>query len=225
MRKWCLTVVLVFGTFCLLSTYGWAIIPGNGSGNGYTGDGTGNGRYTSESQTSGNQVIEDYVIEGAGHFLEAKIHIATFSNILELAKPEKPNFSEQQQAIADALVSIRAAKQTYLKLIDKANNTPYDWEMLVRLYYFDYEWFRRYYKLNREIFEPVVRYLSCGDITGYYKDTYTRFCHIENTILTIKGEVDANKLIDGPNIWHLNEYSAETLMAAQYVSRVFAALK
>ena len=138
----------------------------NGSGQGYP-DGDG------DKSSVNNISIENYVIQGAGYFLQASSCIQSILNRVEMQDFNGFYFSEIEQLVYRAYFNIIFARMTYEQLVQLAESTPYNREFISRLTGFDYQSFLENNGLNAVVFNKVREYLEMGDITGSFKHTYS----------------------------------------------------
>ena len=133
-------------------------------------------------------------------------------------------YEELNKIVDSALENIINANATYYILIQIAQDTPYDMEVILKLKSFDYQDFMTEYSLNSDIFKEVEGYLKNGDITGTFIRIYTNFIKIKRLLLSIKYEVSLNKMPTLSKIWEVNEEASRTLTFGQYITRIFYAL-
>jgi len=113
------------------------------------------------------------------------------------------------------------ANTLYAQLLEKANRTPYCYETLFKLFFFDYYGFQAKRNLNPRVFREVINYLSYGDIRGVYSILYKRTVKILADLENLNIAVNDGTLPDMRQMWSLNQYYAETLLFGQYVAEVF----
>jgi len=197
----------------------FAYIFGNGSGGGY-GGGLGSGD-TAAVKNGG--IIEYFIIEGAGFYLDAYSEILTYLNRLELSYGRVDKF-DWLPILDRAIMKIENAIVTYYILIQIAEVTPYNETVIEKLKTFDYQQFIVERGLNENIFKEVEKYLKNGDITGLYRRIHSRFKEIRGLLLSIRHDVSLYKMPPLPDNWRLNELCSITLVSGQYMSYVFYAL-
>ena len=191
------------------------IILCNGAGGGYGEAGGG------ESLIYGGSLIENYIIAGAGYYLEAYSSILSFFNRVELAGENTRDFYQWQLILYKAITRVNQAEAAYDLLIREAETTPYNETVLLKLKNFDYARFRVDSKLKIEIFQEVETYLQPGDITGVFKRIRASLKEIHSRLKNIYEEVSLNKMPPLVSLWDLNELCSSTLLFGQYVTRVF----
>jgi hypothetical protein len=208
------SIVFVAVVTCLLMTGTiYALIYGNGSGDGY--------QPPKAPVSVGDNSIETYIEMGGGYFLKSHSDIQLFLNKVEMSNINGSDYNEWQGILKSALGNMRNAKETYDLLIKTAEATPYNQEVITRLEKFDYASFAQANDLNGIIFKEVEQRLGAGDITGFYKSAYTGMCAIEKLLISVQDEVSINKMPGLRVLWKLNGLYAETMMAGQYVAMVF----
>jgi hypothetical protein len=194
----------------------YALIYGNGSGDGYQPPRTG--------INVGENSIETYIEIGGGYFLKSHSDMLLLLHKVEMSNIDGSDYNEWQSIIKSALDNMRKAKETYGLLIKTAEATPYNQEVIAVLAKFDYVSFAQANDLNEVIFKKVEQHLAAGDITGYYKSAYAALCGIEKLLVLVQDEVSLNKMPGLPLLWKLNGLYADKLIAGQYVAMVFNAI-
>jgi len=217
-----LKTLILCMTIFLFSAEAFSVILTNRGGDAYGDDGGGNLNCMDIKE---NSIIEGYIEEGGGYFLNALSNIITISNRIEMSNLQGIDYEELKKIVDSALNNIRNAKYTYYLLIQTALYTPYDQEVITKLKIFKYQAFMTKHSLNSVIFKEVEGYLMNGDITGTFIRIYNSFIKIEILLLSIKYEVVLNKMPSLPAIWEVNEEASNTLYFGQYITRVFYALQ
>jgi hypothetical protein len=209
----------LMGTFILMifSMNIFSYILQNGSGQGYP-DGDG------DKSSVNNISIENYVIQGAGYFLQASSCIQSLLNRVEMQDFNGFYFSELEQLVYRAYFNIILARMAYEQLIQLAESTPYNREFISQLKGFDYRSFMEKNGLNAVVFNKVREYLEKGDITGSFKHTYSNLCALENLLWAIKKGIEVNQTPELSLLWKLNETCAETSLFGSYAARIFNAI-
>ena len=204
----------------MIYTMGFSYIYLNGSGRGFedpddtdTADGV-------KSELKISFLVE----ECAGYFLNGYSDYLAFLNRIELQNLNGISYTECQQILDSAISNIKNARYSFETLIQKAENTPYKKDVVLKLISFDYDDFMEQNGLNTEIFKKVEYYLSEGDIIGNYNLAYNSICTIEEMLNSIKNELLLNEIPELSNLWKLNEIFSEALIYGQYVARVFYAI-
>jgi hypothetical protein len=213
-------IKLLVVTFVLvLWCYAFPYIKNNGAGGGYGGDGE-----TTDGTHGENMTIENYIVEGAGHFFRAKKDIQELLEIVELQDVQGIDFENMNRAVDSALLNMNLAVDTYDSLIAAAEATPYNETVLCKLRYFNYFGYMWEHGLNWIVFNRVELYLGNGNITGVFKYSRSRFLEARQLLNTVKEELSLNKLPATPVFWQLNETFDEISLFGSYVARVFASL-
>jgi hypothetical protein len=207
-----LAVIFVLTLFC----YAFPYIKNNGAGGGYGGDG--------ESMDGKNMPIENYIVEGAGHFLRTKKDIQELLEIVELQDVQGVNFENMNRVVDNALLNINHAIETYDNLIETAESTPYNETVLSKLRYFNYFGYMIENGLNWIVFNKVEAYLRNGNITGVFKHSRSMFLEVRQLLNNIKEELSMQRLPEISVFWKLNETCDEISLFGSYVARVFASL-
>ncbi|MCP4216306.1 MAG: hypothetical protein GY765_16780 [bacterium] len=206
----------------MCTLYGFPAIYHNGSGDGYQDSDNGKESFGYANESN---VIDTHIENGAGYFLSAHSDILKFSNMVEMARQKGTTPSQWLEVLDSAVLNIKNARTSYSLLINEAEATQYDWNVVYQLWFFEYTAFRRQYGLNSVVFNRVVDYLEYGDITGLYRRAYNRLGVVGKMLETISDSVARSGAPLLSDIWKLNEYCAETLMEGQYIARVFYSIK
>jgi hypothetical protein len=207
-----LAVIFVLTLFC----YAYPYIKNNGAGGGYGGDG--------ENTDGKSMTIENYIVEGSGHFLCAKKDIQELLKIVELQDVQGIDFENMNRVVDNALLNINHAVETYDSLIETAEATPYNETVLSKLRYFNYFGYMMENGLNWIVFNKVEAYLRNGNITGVFKHSHSRFLEVKQLLNNIKEEVSMQRLPDISVFRRLNETCDKISLFGSYVARVFASL-
>ena len=219
-RNLILKVFLVFSISIMVQINLLSYIYHNGSGSGYEGGSGGSSLDTGKVSSISNS-IEGYIIEGAGYYLKANAGIQSLLNLVELQDMNGTDDAEMTRSVIAALDNITRARETFAKLIETAEATPYNPVVIDRLNKFDYDTFMTVNKLNPVIFNELASYLSRGDITGTFKHSYAGLCSLEKFLISIKEGLAMNQLPLLPVLWQLNETCAQTTLFGSYAARVF----
>jgi hypothetical protein len=214
-NRYLLTLLMGIAILMVCSGYLLPYVSLNGSGSGYE-SGIPNG-----GKGIGTNVIESYVVESAGYYMEAKSSIETILNRIEYKDVKGMDYDELLLLVDNALVKIQAAAATFEQLIVIAEKTPYNQAVIEQLKSFDYYKFMEENSLIPVIFKESVQYLSRGDITGVYKYTYQSLKAIEALLITVKKALSLGNLPGIPVFWQLNEQCCRTSLFGSYCARVF----
>lgn len=205
----------------------------NGAGGGYCDPATDPDCNGTTSTSSGSaaiiisntsSMIECYIEEGAGYFLNAFSNILALSNRVEVSNISGIDYNELQSIVETGLTNVQNAKSTYYLLIMTAESTPYNPTVISKLKDFDYREYLIKNSLNSAVFEEVEAYLKKGDITGTFKRLYSSLSIMEGLLLSIKDKTGCRRMPDISKLWQLNETASNNLIFGGYVARVFAEL-
>lgn len=169
--------------------------------------------------------IEQLVINSAVLFLEANQEIQSFLAQYEGQDADVLNFQSMQSPASAALSKISQAVSAYNNLAGAAKATPYNWGIIYRLWFFDYDGYMYQYGLNRTIFRQVKGYLWYGDINGVFDEMRRRVVKIESLLEQITASLNSDRFPELDVVWTLNETLSETSLFGSYVARVFKAIK
>jgi len=213
-----LTLFIVAG---LMNLNIFSYVALNGAGGGYVNSDEGDNGSIQENFFNTEKSIEMYIVEGSGYYLGA---VACINNILQLYEVQDLSgidFYRFNRMLDQALINMDKAITTFSTLIMKAENTPYNKEVLEKLAVFDYDAFMLENRLNNDIFQQVEGYLESGRITGVFKHTHENLLNIKGLLESIKSHASVNRLPNVNTMWQLNEQCLETSYFGSYVARVF----
>ena len=209
--------VICFGFF-IIGNFCFSYYYFNGSGSGYNVD-------TQPPGIQDHISMEILVTEGASYFLKTHANVQILLNQVECRDLKGIDFEAINSLIKEALNNIAYTKLTFEELIEAAERTPYDIDVIEKLNKFDYETFLKERGLNPFIFGTVRDYLVEGDITGTFKHAYFNFKEIKQLLLNIQSSVLENRLPDLEIFWRINELCAEETLFGSYIARIFNEMK
>lgn len=184
-----------------------------------------NGTDDPKNSLSSMYAMDNYVIDGAGYFLEAYSKTLLLMKKIEWGNKEGLNTDELKRLLDDALKNMESARESYVNLIRMAETTPYNLAIIEKLKSFDYDAFQKTHGLNPGVFATVKKYLGNGDIR---KLCYELFSDIEGIIRLlnqVKGQFDAGNYTPVKEIWTLNDTFSTVLLFGQYVSQVLYSIQ
>ncbi len=215
-------VLLVLFTAIIFAVNVYPYINFNGVGGGYGSGGQGE---SPGIQSVESQSIEYYIQAAATYYLEANSHIQTLLKLVEQQDLQGIDYNKLQSEVKRALVSMQMARDTYGQLIRKAEATPYNETVLVKLRDFDYESFMEKNGLNPILFGLVRQYLQNGDITGMFKRTHADVTVMIDLLVKIRDIVSQYRLPDISLFRQLNETQALSSVFGSYAARVFSEIQ
>jgi hypothetical protein len=190
-----------------------AVIYFNGAGGNFGGG--------SESTLLQEKTIRDYVIEGAGYFLESYSGFLLFLNKVELNELQGLDYNEVQMILNSAIEKMENARDIYTRLKQEADVTPYNPDMIDQLMNFDYDDFQETNHLVAPIFKQVEYYLEKGNIREMFDEALLDMEKILDIASLIKGRIDRGEFPEVSRLWELNEFCSVSLLFGQYAARVF----
>ncbi|MDQ1355074.1 MAG: hypothetical protein QG657_5383 [Acidobacteriota bacterium] len=168
--------------------------------------------------------LENYVVQGAGYFLDSYANTLLFMKKLELGGESSLKEADTSLLLDVALKNMEQANKTYLELKRLADITPYNVSAIDGLMKFDYENFRTVYDIEDKSFDRARAFLGKGDIRAIYGamvyDTET----ILKLLLRVKAQLLAGTFPSTWDVWKLDRAYSDTARFGQYVSRIFDAL-
>jgi hypothetical protein len=177
-----------------------------------------------KQENSAVETIKGYVVGGAGYFLESYSDFVLFLNKIEIGELGVLNYDELKMILDNAIKKMEYAKNEYIHLKKKADDTPYNQNVVQQLLKFNYEVFQKRNRLIGPVFNRVQFFLSSGDIREMYGDVLSQTVEILNIANLIKTKIEAKEFPDLSNLYRLNEVCSESLIFSQYVARVFRKL-
>jgi len=202
----------------MINNYCFPWILGNGSSGGYNED-------TQPPGIQGTLSMEILLIDGAGYFMKARSNVQAFLYMFELQDMKSIDYIKFDRLVNKAFIDIIIAGLTFEALIEVAEATPYNLNVIEQLNRFDYDTYLNENDLNPFIFGIVRDYLEKGDITGTFKYLYQRLKEIRQMLLIIRESTTENLLPELTICWKLNERCAETTLFGSYIARIFKAIK
>jgi len=179
---------------------------------------------TAGAYPTASLTIRELIIKGAGAFLKAQADINSLSEKVELSDLDGVYWAVIQGVVNAALENMYQARYYYRELEIKANQTPYNFNVIIKLIYFHYDCFQYENGLIKDVFSEVKGYLSNGDIRGAYSHISAYFDTLIYILEVIKKDVDAGTIPANAVMWELNQTGAKVHMFGQYIARVFEAL-
>jgi len=211
-------VLLVAFTAIIFTVNVYPFINFNGAGGGYGSGGQGE---SPGIQSMEYQSIEYYIQAAGTYYLEANSHVQTLLKLVEQQDLQGINYISMQLVVKWALEDMQMAKDTYAQLIRKAEATPYNETVLVKLRDFDYDSFMEKNGLNPVLFGLVRQYLQNGDITGMFKCAYVDVTAMIDILVKIRDTVSQYRLPGISLFRQLNEKQALSSVFGSYAARVF----
>lgn len=175
--------------------------------------------------STGSLTIREIIIKGAGAFFKAQGSIKTLSEKVELSDLDGIDFGVTRETLKTALDNMYNARYYYQLLEIKANQTPYNFNVIIKLIYFDYNGFQYENGLIKDVFDEVKVYLGNGDIRGAYSRISAYFDSLIGILETIKKDMDAGIFPANTDLWKLNQICAKVHMFGQYIAMVFETIK
>ncbi len=169
-----------------------------------------------DSQTS----LDNYVIDGAGYFLEAYSNTLLLMKKIEWSNKEGLKVDELNLLVDRALKNMESAREAYGNLTRAADSIPYNQSIIEKMKRFDYDAFQKENSLNPEVFSEVKVYLANVQIRKLYYYFSSNIEEITGLLKQVKGQFDTGNFTPIKEIWKLNGLFSESLLFGQYVSQV-----
>ncbi|MCP4146105.1 MAG: hypothetical protein GY757_00005 [bacterium] len=165
--------------------------------------------------------LKHLIVEGGGYFFQSSAAFHQLLSQYELSEIKGADFNAMKMSLKTAVVDLERAHETYRQLKDLAYMTPYNQEVIDKLFAFKYFQFREARGLVPVIFRDVWRHLVFGDVRGVYEEFHYRTGQILETLTAIQKDVDAGIMPDLDTLWRINQEYAEFKLFGQYVAEVF----
>jgi len=214
-----LRILLVITALTIFSTNSFALWWCNNSGSSY--NSSDDGLSSPSSLVAG---IDQYIVEGAGYFLDSYSYMLQFMRKVELSANQEMNYQELSQLLDAALGNMRQSRDTYKLLKETAETTPYNPVVIEALKNFDYDRHCEINGLNKEIFTGVKSYLIDGRVTGIYGKLLADMDAMLYLLKLIKQNTDNNLFPPVKVVRKLNQTYSTALLFGQYVAGVFESL-
>jgi hypothetical protein len=211
-----LKILLVMTALMIVNTNSFAIWWCNNTDGAFNGSG--------EDISASTDLIEQYIAEGAGYFLDSYSCTLQFMRKVELAINRELNYPELNQLLDSALTNMEQARATYKLLKETADQTSYNPAVIDALKNFNYDMYCYSNGLNREIFNGVKSYLIRGQVREIYGKLLSDMGTIIDLLQTVKKNIDNNLFPPVGTVRQLNQTFSTSLLFGQYVAGVFEAL-
>jgi len=174
--------------------------------------------------TVASSSIGQSIVEGGSYFLSSYSDVVMLLNKVELSELTGLDFGETQKILANAVNSLENARQVYIGLKQKVENTPYRSGIRNRLAAFDYQGFEQTHQLNASIFKELTVDLSQGNGRSVFARVLFTMEDLLAQLYQIKAGVDNFKSPSIPALWQLNQKYSKSLLLGQYAAQVFCEL-
>ncbi len=165
--------------------------------------------------------MHTYIVEGAGYFLDSHSNLQAFLSRVEMSEINGIDYNELREILYKTIEDMEKAREAYYNLKIKADNTPYEENVIEQLGAFDYDGFQEANGLIPFIFEKVKGYLSKGDVRGVYANGLSNTETILEKLYTVKESVDADQFPDIKDLWRISQFYSENQGFGQYTSEIF----
>jgi hypothetical protein len=173
------------------------------------------------SSTAASETIKNLIIKSATYFLKGKSNIDLLTSKLEGTGLEEICFSEMQMIVDNALNDMNTAQYYYQTLKNRADNTPYNQEIINKLVTFDYNSLANEYGMNVDILRQVKGYLQAGNVRGTYTWLLIQTGIIINKLEKVQNEIYNLDFPKSSTIWKLNQDCAHMHLFGQYIAQIF----
>ncbi|MCP4155592.1 MAG: hypothetical protein GY757_48155 [bacterium] len=164
--------------------------------------------------------LREYVITGAGYFLDSHTQVLRFLKQYELAGLNGSDCSELEGILKEAITAIKNAEDTYIALTQEVEKTSYDPTVIDALIGFDYSAFQNREHLNATIFAGVSHYLARGDVRGVCGRLLDDIKESKILLFQIRRMVESNKFPALSHVRKLGLTYSGSYIFGQYVAMV-----
>ena len=212
-------ILLIITALMIFNTDSFSLWYCNNSENAYNGSGDG----LSSTSSLVNE-IDQYIVEGAGYFLDSYSYTLQFMRKVELSANRELNYLELSQLLDAASINMQQARYTYKLLKETADITLYNPEVIEALKNFNYDLYGEINGLNKEIFAEVKSYLIKGQVTEIYGKLLADMGIMADLLQVVKKNIDNNLFPPVKTVRQLNQSYSTSLLFGQYVADIFEAL-
>lgn len=177
--------------------------------------------FTGDPTLDSTLSLEEFVVTGAGYFLESYSYMLSAMQKVELSHPGQYNPQELIPILDNTIQSLKKANEAYTTLKQMADLTPYNPRIIEFLLAFDYDGFSRSMDWRLHTSDQVKRILAIGDVRAIYSQMVTDTASILDTLNQFKVNVETGQFPDIPTLWKINQAYTDTLLFGQYVAQVF----
>jgi hypothetical protein len=165
--------------------------------------------------------IGSLITDSASQLLQSASEAFLFMNEVEIAELNGLNFGAALQRVDLASAKVEQALKIFNEIIAVGSETGYDEVRIEKLKAFNYEQFARENGLNRETMTLVAKYLSQGNVLGFYYAHVANLKKLLNILNVIKKNLLDGKLSENKVLWSLLHQYNSTMMFSNYASLVF----
>ncbi len=214
-------IILLIGIFASGSNL-FGMIFGNGSGCVYCSAPTESAGFN--NAPCSNNLINLHIEEGAASFLSSYAIMLQVMSKMELINQQGFDNDEFKLTVNMARTKVREAIQSYKQIIELAESTPYNPDIVASLQNLDYISFKAGNNMNDSIFCDVQDYLQNGDVTGAYRWIYENLLTISRSLDTLSESLGSEAIPQAALFWDLNKKYNHTVLFGQYMAEVFYSL-
>lgn len=211
-------IILLIGIFTSGSNL-FGMIFGNGSGCVYCSSPTESADLN--NAPCSNNLINLYIEEGAASFLSSYAIMLQVMSSMELINQQGFDRDELKLTVNLARKKVQNAILSYKQIIELAESTPYNPDIVASLQSLDYLSFKSGNSMNDSIFYTVQDYLQNGDVTGAYQWIYINLLTISRSLETLSESLSSESVPQAALFWDINKRFNHTLLFGQYMAEVF----
>ncbi len=171
------------------------------------------------------KTLREYVIEGAGYFLESYSDYLLFLNKVELAELRGFDWNELRFILDRVIEKLQYTNDLIGQLKQKADVTPYNPVIINELLNFDYDGLSEQEGLNESVFKQVKAFLSKGKIREMYGQAFLHTQDILCNANFIRERMEEGVFPGISNLHALNEIYVQSLLFGKYSAQVFQKIK
>jgi hypothetical protein len=160
--------------------------------------------------------IENAVIQGAIHFLQAKSQADLLLAEVEKSAKQPFDYSSALVYTEKAIAEVEKSINEYHQAITSGKRAGYIDEVIQKFKNFNYDAFTPGNNLNRDIMTMVKAYFSAGNIVGVYQQYVEYLGDILITLHLIKDKLTANHLPEISLSWQLLQQFSQASLFGNY---------
>jgi hypothetical protein len=170
---------------------------------------------------NGQKEIEDLIITGASNFLQSYSRLLVVFRELEQQRLQPANMPALLKQTDLALQDMEKTRATYVRLYQKALDTPYNPAVIGRLKAFDYTGFRAERSLGNKSEAAVISALKQGNIREVFRSAWMESEQILDSLMFLRHSLQNGSVPGVEFLWALNRAYSDSLLSGQAAARIF----
>ncbi len=162
--------------------------------------------------------IKDYVIDATASLLMSQSSASLLLSEVEKSEKSTFDFSNSISCVNDAISKLEVSRDNYIAVLQTVNSLEYIEERINQLKVFNYQKYAIEHDLNVETMQEVAKFLSKGDIKGFYKYNSDSIQALLATLLDIREDLERGVKPNLSAFWEILRGYSETLMFGNYAT-------